>query len=206
MKSGAYDYKFEPVLRYLKIQPNDLEPMFNFDYRRSDLLTREKRGGYPYHFPYGWYRHSLKVADKYELDAKWLGLSESGDEWAVAYYGTNAGAVLDIVREGVRINQDKTDFLREKAVKKMGQKANRSGICVTTHCDGGAYPTYSAPFSVLLPSGELKRFSLVFQCRVKSGEFTTHRKPVKKGKAWRFVSPGHIRPYGILLKEEKKRD
>ena len=56
MKPGVYDYKFEPVLRYLKIQPNDLEPMFNFDYRRSDLITKEKRGGYPYHFPYGWYR------------------------------------------------------------------------------------------------------------------------------------------------------
>ena len=57
----------------------------------------------------------------------------------------------------------------------------------------------------LLPSGELQKFSLVFQCRVKSGEFTTHRKPVKKGKAWRFCqSSPHSSLRNLTQRREKK--
>ena len=170
--------------------------MFNFQYPRSEPPKKEKRGGYPYHLPLGWYRHSLKVADKYEANAKWLGSDHARHEWAVAYYGTKAGTVAEIVQQGLQMDQNKTND--------SGKSDKRRGIYVTTHCDGGAYPTYSEPFSVLLPSGKIQRFSLVFQCRVKPGKFSAYGKPVKKGKAWRFLDPHHIRPYGILLKEEKE--
>ena len=88
-------------MKYLKLQRSDLEPRSNRDYRGFPLTTVEPCGGYPYHFPIGWYRHGLRVLDKYEGDQRWIGQVNGSEEWIVAYHGTQAGAASRIVDKGL---------------------------------------------------------------------------------------------------------
>ncbi|CAF5160321.1 unnamed protein product [Rotaria sp. Silwood1] len=83
----------------------------------------------------------------------------------------------------------------------MGAEANRPGLYVPTHCDGGA-KIYTEPFTVTPYPDKTESFRIVFQCRVKPEKFTVHKSPVIDGNAWRYVDPSSIRPYGILLKKE----
>ena len=50
------------------------------------------RGGYEYHWPYGWKRYAIKVLGRFEND-NWLGekglwFDSSEGEWPVSYHGT----------------------------------------------------------------------------------------------------------------------
>jgi hypothetical protein len=95
----------------------------------------------------------------------------------------------------------KADAMKKEAIQQMGEEANRPGLYVATHCNGGS-DIYTRPFTVTAFPGKSEQFRIVFQCRVEPGKFTTHKSPVNVGEAWRIVDPKAIRPYGILLKKE----
>jgi hypothetical protein len=186
----------------LKLQVSDLAPEHNFDYRKPGLPATDTRGGHTYNLPIGWYRHALRVLDKYEKDPAWIGMVNGKREWAVAYHGTRVEVAAPIVQQGLLTSAVQVDLMLDEAVRQMGEEANRPGVYVATHCQDGSYPKYTTPFSVPVSPGKSEEYSLVFQCRVKPGKFTNHPSPVKEGEAWRFVDPSCIRPYGILLKKE----
>jgi hypothetical protein len=179
-----------------------LAPEFNFDYKKSGLPKELTRGSYPYHLPLGWYRHALKVLDKYGDDTTWIGRVDTNGEWPLAYHGTKHSAVSGIVEHDLLSGTVKRDAMLNEAIRQMGEKANAPGLYVSTHCDDGSHPEYTEPFSVPTSSGKSEQFCIVFQCRVEPGKFTTHKIPVDVGRAWRIVDPKAIRPYGILLKKE----
>lgn len=93
--------------------------------------------------------------------------------------------------------------MRTDAIQQKGQDFNKPGLYVATHCNGGAHPDYTEPFPVQSSPENIDNFRVVFQCRVRPDSFTTHTSPVTTGEAWRFVDPYAIRPYGILVKNEK---
>ncbi|CAF4091285.1 unnamed protein product [Rotaria magnacalcarata] len=203
VKQGEYECTWKSVVSYLRLQPLDLASEFNFDYRKSGLPKELMREGYPYHLPLGWYRHALKVRDKYGDDTTWIGRVNANGEWPIAYHGTKHSAVSGIVEHGLLYGTVKRDAMLNEAIRQMGKKANAPGLYVATHCDDGAHPKYTEPFSVPTSSGKSEQFCIVFQCRVEPGQFTTHKEPVDVGEAWRIVDPKAIRPYGILLKKER---
>ena len=164
----------------------------------------DKRGGLPYYLPIGWYRHALKVVDKYPDDKLWLGSNNVDGEWAVAFHGTTATAVKGIKEKGLLFTV--VDAMRSEAVEKGGANYDKPGLYVATHCNGGAHPRYTTTFDVNSSPGATETYRIVFQCRVKPGAYTIHRTPVNKGHAWRFVDPEAVRPYGILVKSEKIPD
>jgi hypothetical protein len=191
------------LITFFQLQSTDFDPAFNIDYR-SDMPKVDSRGGLPYYLPIGWYRHALKVIDKYPDDKLWLGKTNAEGEWAVAFHGTHGGAVKGITEKGLL--KTKVDAKRPEAVEKGGPDFDKPGLYVATHCTGGAHPQYTTTFEVNALSEKTEKFRVVFQCRVKPDAFTIHRGPVVKGKAWRFVDPNAIRPYGILVKNEEIPD
>jgi hypothetical protein len=186
-----------PLINFFQLRPSDFVPEHNIDYR-SSMPTEDRRGGLPYYLPIGWYRHALKVVDKFPNDQLWLGNSNVKGEWAFAFHGTKGGAVKGIREKGLLISEH--DAMRSEAIRNAGSYVDKPGLYVATHCNGGAHPTYTKPFSVPSSQNKSETFRVVFQCRVKPGAYTTHTSPVSKGEAWRFVDPDAIRPYGILLK------
>jgi hypothetical protein len=189
----------------LKVHASDLAPEHNYDYRPDSTPSELRRGGHTYYLPRGWYRHALRVLHKYEKDSKWLGQSNTQGEWPVAYHGTKSWAVPGIVQQGLMTNAVtdavKLDAKRPEAIQQMGEEADRPGLYVATHCDGGA-DIYTEPFTVTTSPKKTESFRIVFQCRVKPEKFTVHKSPVNEGNAWRYVDASSIRPYGILLKKE----
>ncbi|CAF3781498.1 unnamed protein product [Rotaria sordida] len=175
---GEYEYTWKPALKFLKLQPSDLAPEHNFDYREPGVIKEDTRGGYPYYLPIGWYRHALRVLNKYEKDPTWIGCINAKGEWAVAYHGTNANAVTGIVKHGLLISAVKRDVMLDEAIEQGGEDADHPGVYVATHCEGGAYPQYTVPFTVTVSPSTSERFNLVFQCRVKPEKFTIHEAPV----------------------------
>ncbi|UJR17464.1 hypothetical protein I4U23_004359 [Adineta vaga] len=196
-----YDYTWKPALQALRLQISDLAPQFNFDYRPDYVPSEDNRGGHVYFLPRGWYRHGLRVLHKYEKDSIWLESTNAKGVWPVAFHGTKSWAVLDIAQHGLKTSAVKVDAMRQDAIEQMGNEADGPGLYVATHCDGGAN-IYTEPFTVTSSSNQTESFRIVFQCRVKPEKFTIHESPVNNGKAWRYVDPSCIRPYGILLKKE----
>jgi len=168
------------------------------------MPTEDKRGGLPYFLPIGWYRHALKVVDKYPEDKLWIGKNNVEGEWAVAFHGTHGKAVKGIKEKGLLFT--KVDLMKDEAVEQKGKDFDKPGLYVATHCNGGSHPTYTQTFTVPSSENENETFRVVFQCRVKPDAYTVHTTPVKKGEAWRFVDSNNIRPYGILVKNENVPD
>ncbi|CAF5021155.1 unnamed protein product, partial [Rotaria sp. Silwood1] len=160
----------------------------------------ETRGGLPYYFPQGWYRHALKVIDKYPDDKAWLGMNNGPGEWAVAYHGTKADAVKDIKNKGLLHELVRVDLMKDEAKLQNPSIPDVKGLYVATHCERGA-ARYTHLFAVKDDSGETKNYRVVFQCRVQPGKFTVHSSPVNDGMAWRVFDEKAIRPYGLLLKK-----
>ncbi|CAF2072242.1 unnamed protein product [Rotaria magnacalcarata] len=203
VKKDEYEWKWKPLISFFQLQTTDFAPEFNIDYT-SGMPTKDKRGGFPYYLPIGWYRHALKVVNKYPEDKLWLGSNNVDGEWPVAFHGTHGGAVKGIKEKGLLISN--ADAMKDDAVKDKGTYFDRPGLYVATHCTGGAHPSYTKPFTINTSSTMNEKFRVVFQCRVKPDAFTIHTKPVATGEAWRFVDPDAIRPYGILVKNEKTPD
>lgn len=206
IKPNQYDYEWKPLISYFQLQKDELAPEFNRRYG-SDMNPRDRRGGYPYHLPIGWFRHALKVIYKYPHDKQWLGHANLPGEWAVAYHGTHEMAVKGIIHRGLQTGKSKPgdetrDLMRDESTNEKGSEFDRPGLYVATHCDGGAHPSYTKTFQVKGSDAMKKEYRVVFQCRVRPGAFSTHSDPVDEGHAWRFVDPEAIRPYGLLIKTE----
>ncbi|CAF3201919.1 unnamed protein product [Rotaria sp. Silwood2] len=200
VKQSEYECKWKTVIEYFNIQTSDLDPRYNFDYRQGGLPEQDSRGSEPYYLPIGWYRHGLKVDNKYAGDNVWLGHVNAEGEWPVVFHGTNEGAVLGITQQGLLASKFTRDLMRAEAVKLIGAEADHQGIYLATHCNEGA-DAYAGEFSLPISTGKSETFQVVFQCRVQPGKFTRHTIPVLTGEAWRFIDERAIRPYGILLKE-----
>ncbi|CAF0875232.1 unnamed protein product [Adineta ricciae] len=201
VKPRDYIYLWKTVLTHLKIRLADLDPQYNFDYRKPGVPDKDTRGGYPYFLPIGWFRHGLNVSTKYGHDRTWIGCVNAPGEWPVAFHGTHKEAVTGIVANGLLPKFTETDVKLDEAIDQIGEEANKAGLYVATHCHGGA-DLYTTPFTVTTAADRSEQFRIVFQCRVEPKKFTTHTSPVNEGEAWRFVDPNAIRPYGILLKKD----
>jgi hypothetical protein len=201
MFQEQYDYKLEPALTFLQLQKSDFEPSHNRDYPKAGT---DRRGGHPYYFPQGWYRHALKVVDKYPQDRLWLGMENLPGEWAVAYHGTSSGGVRSITNKGLLHEAVIRDVCKNEAKQQNSTIPNVKGLYVATHCEGGA-SDYANAFEVKDSTGAKKEYKVVFQCRVQPGKFTVHKSPVKVGMAWRVFDEKAIRPYGLLLKVQNRR-
>ncbi|CAF3139178.1 unnamed protein product, partial [Rotaria sp. Silwood2] len=114
----SYDYHWQPTLSFLQLQESDFDPQYNRDYPDEE---EDMRGGRPYFLPEGWYRHALKVDDKYETDQVWLGMDNSPGEWSVAYHGTKSGVVRNIIDKGL-----KHEFVTADACKEDAESHNPS--------------------------------------------------------------------------------
>ncbi|CAF3463231.1 unnamed protein product [Rotaria sp. Silwood1] len=200
VKQCEYECKWKTIIEYFNIQKPDLDPRYNFDYRKPGVSKQESRGNEPYYLPIGWYRHGLKVDNKYAGDIAWLGRVNAEGEWPVAFHGTNKNAVLGITQEGLLASKSARDIMKDEAIKQMGEEADRPGIYLATHCNDGA-DRYADSFTFPIRTEESATFQVVFQCRVQPRKFTRHTGVVTTGEAWRFVDESAIRPYGILLKE-----
>jgi hypothetical protein len=192
-----YDYKWEAALTFLQLQESDFDPRYNRDYPHAQ---EEKRGGRPYYFPQGWYRHALKVEGKYPNDRVWLGMNNSPGEWLVAYHGTKAGVVKNIIGTGLQHKFVTADACKAEAKIQRPTIPDVKGLYVATHCEGGASIYTGNGFKIEGPQGTIKTYHIVFQCRVENDKFTEHKEPVRVGLALRVFDEKAIRPYGLLLK------
>ncbi|CAF3191249.1 unnamed protein product, partial [Rotaria sp. Silwood2] len=181
----------ETAPTFLQLQESDFDPRFNRNYANAQ---EEKRGGRPYHFPQGWYRHALKVEDKYPNDKAWLGMNNSPGEWIVAYHGTKPGVVKSIIDTGLQHK-----FVTADACKAAAEQDPRipkvKGLYVATHCEGGASIYTGSGTRIEGPAGTFKTYHTVFQCRVENNKFTEHTGPVNVGLALRVFDEKAIRPY-----------
>ncbi|CAF1028761.1 unnamed protein product [Adineta ricciae] len=193
-----YEFKRVPVPAQLQIQEKDLERVHNRSY---DFAHEERRGGKPYYFPEGWYRHALRVVDKYPEDKAWLKMDNSPGEWAVAYHGTKSLGVRSIVDHGLSQSKVVRDIFKPVAEMQNPSIPKVNGLYVATHCQDGA-SVYAEPFDVKEATSPGRKCQVVFQCRVQPGRFTVHEKPgvVTTGDIWRVFDEKAIRPYGLLLK------
>lgn len=203
VKPSEYECTWSSVLSFLQLRPEDFDPKYNFDYQTQDVPESLTRGGCPYYLPKGWYRHAIKVNGKYRDGDAWLGSSNGPNEWPVAFHGTHSGAVSGITAQGLLIKAVKVDAKREEAIQQLGPEADRPGLYLATHCNGGSHARYTQTFEVQISQDAKKTFRVVFQCRVKPGTYSIHTSPVNVGHAWRVVDPDAVRPYGILLKDEE---
>jgi hypothetical protein len=191
-----------PLISYFEIEPAVFDSTFNFKYT-SDLPTEDRRGSLPYYLPIGWCRHGLNIFNKFPGGNVWLDSNNVAGEWAAAFHGTKVEIVKSMNQDDFPTREIVKDRMREEAVEQRGTEFDKPGLYVTTHCNGGAHPTYTKPFSVPSSQNKTETFRIVFQCRVKPDAYTTHTFPVNEGEAWRFVDPDAIRPYGILVKKEE---
>ncbi|CAF1317560.1 unnamed protein product [Rotaria sordida] len=192
-----YNYKWETAPTFLQLQESDFDPRYNRDYPHAE---EEKRGGRPYYFPQGWYRHALKVEGKYPNDRLWLGMNNSPGEWIVAYHGTQAGVVKSIINTGLQHKFVTADACKDEAKHQRPSIPDVKGLYVATHCELGAADYANPGFKIEGPPGTFKTYYIVFQCRVQNDKFTEHRSPVRDGLALRVFDEKAIRPYGLLLK------
>ena len=176
---GPGDNKLPIVL-----DDNFLHPKYDYDFtRQHDDRTVYMRGGEVYHRPYGWYRHALKVLNKYE-DNTWLGergirTASTAGEWPVSYHGTTKEGAEGIASEGYDINRGR----RQKYGK---------GIYSTP--DLRTAERYAKKFT---KNG--KWYKIVLQNRVNPDNL---QKPKEKsGRYWLVSNDSDIRPYGVLIKE-----
>ncbi|CAF1615808.1 unnamed protein product [Adineta ricciae] len=207
VRSDNYSYAWKPLLSYLQVKRDEFDENHNFNYNRSGLRREGMRGNRPYYVPMGWYRYALDVFNKYSDETKdrWIGCQNIPGEWPIAYYGTNGNFIHDLERNQTSPDQEKFDPMREESVRQMGEKMNKQGFYVFPKCNGGAYPSYTKTFEVPITSKKNSRFRVVFQCRVKPGQFTVHTCPISKCEIWRVVDTDAVRPYGVLVRKMKAK-
>ncbi|CAF1161995.1 unnamed protein product [Rotaria sp. Silwood1] len=87
---------------YLQLQAFDFDPKYNYDYTKPDVPAELMHGSLPHYLPIGWFRHALKVDNKYKYGSTWLGSSNGPGEWPVAFHGTKSRAVKSITDQGLR--------------------------------------------------------------------------------------------------------
>ncbi|CAF0929856.1 unnamed protein product [Adineta ricciae] len=207
VRSDNYSYAWKPLLSYLQVKRDEFDENHNFNYNRSGLRREGMRGNRPYYVPMGWYRYALDVFNKYSDETKdrWIGCQNIPGEWPIAYYGTNGNFIHDLERNQISLDQERFDPMREESIRQMGEKMNEQGFYVFPKCNGGAYPWHTKTFEVPITPKKNSRFRVVFQCRVKPGQFTVHTCPITNCEMWRVVDTEAVRPYGVLVRKMKAK-
>jgi hypothetical protein len=129
-------------------------------------------------------------------------MNNSPGEWPVAYHGTKAGVVKNIIGTGLKHQFVTTDACKDEAKIQRPTIPDVNGLYVATHCEGGASIYTGSGFKIEVSPGTFKTYYIAFQCRVQNDKFTEHKTPVRVGLALRVFDEKAIRPYGLLLKVE----
>ena len=150
----------------------------------------ELRGGNQYYPPEGWVGYGIRVVDVYDSgNNAWLGYSNSGGEWSVAYHGIGLSNSSNIIYSNmIGIKQS---FRNSKDIFHKGQKVGE-GIYVTPK------PQVMEKYCNEYISCN-KKYKIAFMSRVNPEEI---RCPEENQDYW--IINGHendIRPYRILIKE-----
>ena len=150
----------------------------------------ELRGGNQYYPPEGWVGYGIRVVDVYDSgNNAWLGYSNSGGEWSVAYHGIGLSNSSNIIYSNmIGIKQS---FRNSKDIFHKGQKVGE-GIYVTPKPQ--VMEKYCNEYICCN-----KKYKIAFMSRVNPEEI---RCPEENQDYW--IINGHendIRPYRILIKE-----
>ena len=178
----------------------------------------EKRGGYDYIPPLGWYGYGLKVRKKYDNgNDDWLSYSHPSNEYAIAYfpiknYYESTKEMLDIIKnlgEGgiMKDNLDQFHDIFENEIdinKKKGEKNKNSKD--DNICKKGIYLYQDikiAENQASIIEIDEARYKVLIMCRVKPDAI---RIPKNFDKIW-ILNPNseEIRQYRILIKIEKSK-
>jgi hypothetical protein len=167
----------------------------------------DTRGGLPYYQPEKGTRYGLNVSKKYDNgDDKWLEMNGNPGEWCIGFHGVKAPRsfidgtqtkVLDSILKG---NGPLPQLTQGSGQQHQNEKpANGDGKDVV---GTGVY--FSPHIQVCLTdyTNTTDEYALVFQARL-------NPKKVKicssKNKHWVVNDPADIRPYGMILIDNKIR-
>jgi len=179
-------------------KPEDLfDFQYNRDYRDWDGPEKEVRGGIEYSLPKGWKRYACRVKNKYGSDNSWLRLDGCDGEWAVAYHGTTAGALVPILEGGLKAGSAQA-YQHKKDVR-TGQTIGKGIYCTPSISVAESYAKQQGGVGTQL-DGHAVHF--VLQCRVKPDAILRcHDETTHESAYWVVTSPEDIRPYGVLVRE-----
>ena len=176
------------------LDPDILDEKYNSDFTKlTSGDTVFKRGRRTYRQPHGWSRIAIKVDDKYGGHTTWLGGVQKGirkesvaGEWPVSYYGTKIGGAVRRVTPGFDNHGQRLEYGRGFFSTPDPAEAER--YAVDFHWEG-------------------RSFKLMLQTRVNMADTQVVSDSKRAGIEY-FVtaSQGNIRPYGILVKEMKRRE
>ena len=172
------------------VDPAELDPRFNFDFRNvilPDWNCFRGNYNYPYQRPHGWYRIGLNVLGRYQDDNIWLGPNglrnaPASGEWPVSYHGTKIEFVPSITKQGL---QPGPNALFGK------------GIYSSPSIEMVEWMGYAKDFK---HNGKVYKVALQnrvnpFPLRVIPAQCTG------AGADYWLSQSGDIRPYGVLIKE-----
>eukprot|EP00927_Polykrikos_kofoidii_P078437 TRINITY_DN75257_c0_g1_i1.p1 TRINITY_DN75257_c0_g1~~TRINITY_DN75257_c0_g1_i1.p1 ORF type:complete len:504 (+),score=65.30 TRINITY_DN75257_c0_g1_i1:99-1610(+) len=195
-----------------KIQ-HDVDDLFDFRFNEDFRNVEEadarisRRGGVLYREPFGWKRFAIKCKDKFDDgDDTWMGLNGDEGEWAVAYHGAPMHVVPLVVRDGFVSGAGQGG--RKSVDVRTGAVVGEGVYCTPNYRVVDCYATKSP--AVMLDSRTLY---FAFQCRVLPEAI---RRPdrtfarncdeevmgVDGAFEWIINDPKHIRPYGVLVRED----
>lgn len=166
---------------------------YSQDFRGKAETEPSERGGVMYQEPVGWKKFAVRVKGKFDDgDNAWLCLDGRKGEWAVAYHGTNAAAMLNIISGGMRVGERQAykDFKDKRTGEQIG-----CGIYCTPNVNTAA--EFSPPVDI-----DGRSLQFVFQCRVRPEAIKRIHEEVgrESGAYWLINDPADIRPYGVLVR------
>lgn len=176
------------LLRGCRLNPYMIDSRGNN--RNGGWGFNELRGGNQYYPPEGWVGYGIRVVDVYDSgNNAWLGYSNIGGEWSVAYHGiglSNSSNVNNSNMVGI-----KQSFKNSKDIFHKGQKVGE-GIYVTPK------PQVMEKYCNIYICCN-KKYKIAFMTRVNPEEI---RCPEESQDYWIINGlENDIRPYRILIKE-----
>jgi len=176
----------------IQINKSSLAPSFDYDF--TNLKDDGKvyiRGDEVYHRPYGWRRYALNVKGQFEDDI-WLGLDGirtdfSKGEWPVSFHGTSKLNAESIAEVGFKLARGTRNYYGK-------------GIYTTT--DIKVAEQFATQFEF-----QGKTYLVVLQNRVNPATLRKVRTSSAdaNGAYWLNDSESDVRPYGILIREWKRK-
>ena len=183
----------EMLRAHCQLQLDDFDSRFDFTYTDGQAAKLHgPRGGELYLPPKGFNKLGLNVKKRFpKSNGKWL-RNGSPDCWPIVYHGTRAqpSIIRSIIRDGFKI----------RGGKDIAHNGQRYGAGIYCSPDPEYAVCYAREHKLDLKSGD--KFVVVFQCRVKPGEY------IKEGDGnpaiWRLQDATKIRPYAVLLSSDEK--
>eukprot|EP00042_Codosiga_hollandica_P039933 m.338426 g.338426 ORF g.338426 m.338426 type:complete len:771 (+) comp55733_c0_seq6:48-2360(+) len=208
-------YEFTTAFTHMQLPLDLFDPSYNRDFGTSQYVLgqppNEDRGSEPYYPPTGWFRHGLKVSNKYDNN-RWLTMTNADGEWPVAFHGSTLASARAVVH--TRILGGQADEFRREAARMNPASDVEQAVYVNPDvyvCDlDGAIP--ATQIWVMTPEGGLKAetFKVAFQCRIDKALRTQHKPwqghphsslPQGNNSVYRMYSLNAVRPYGLLIKK-----